>query len=67
MSLAQHLPNVTTPGLPIRARNPDYFGACRAAEPRYLWIGCSDSRVPANDTGLAPGELLSTAMSPTSS
>jgi carbonic anhydrase len=44
----------------LRARNPDYFTAlAEQQEPRYLWIGCSDSRVPANEiTGLAPGELF---------
>ncbi len=39
---------------------PEYF-LMRAKEqdPLYLWIGCSDSRVPANDiVGLEPGELL---------
>ena len=30
-----------------------------AESPRYLWIGCADSRVPANEiVGLAPGELF---------
>ena len=44
----------------LRARNPDYFTElAEQQEPRYLWIGCSDSRVPANEiTGLAPGELF---------
>ena len=41
-------------------QDADFFA--RLAEqqaPRYLWIGCSDSRVPANQiTGLAPGEMF---------
>ena len=42
------------------ARHPGFFGELTAQQsPRYLWIGCSDSRVPANDiVGLAPGELF---------
>jgi carbonic anhydrase len=40
--------------------DPDFFK--RLAElqaPEYLWIGCSDSRVPANEiVGLAPGEIF---------
>jgi carbonic anhydrase len=44
----------------ITARTPDFFA--RLAEqqrPRYLWIGCADSRVPANEiVGLLPGELF---------
>jgi carbonic anhydrase len=40
--------------------DPHYFERLVALQaPRYLWIGCSDSRVPANDiVGLAPGELF---------
>jgi len=38
------------------AADPEYFARlARQQSPEYLWIGCSDSRVPANQiTGLAP-------------
>ncbi len=44
----------------IREQDPDFFvKLSRQQSPSYLWIGCSDSRVPANDiVGLAPGELF---------
>src|SRR5258707_3226171 len=44
----------------IKARQPDFFSTlARQQNPRYLWIGCSDSRVPANEiTGLLPGEIF---------
>jgi len=44
----------------IEARQPGFFAGLAAQQaPRYLWIGCSDSRVPANEiVGLAPGELF---------
>jgi carbonic anhydrase len=42
------------------ARQPDFFSKLIAQQaPEYLWIGCSDSRVPANEiVGLRPGELF---------
>ncbi|GMU91989.1 MAG: carbonic anhydrase [Candidatus Hydrogenedentota bacterium] len=44
----------------IRTAQPDFFPSlARQQEPDYLWIGCSDSRVPANEiVGLLPGELF---------
>jgi carbonic anhydrase len=44
----------------IRQRDPDFFlKLSRQQSPSYLWIGCSDSRVPANEiVGLLPGELF---------
>lgn len=42
------------------AEDPDYFKRLsQLQKPEYLWIGCSDSRVPANViTGLEPGEVF---------
>jgi carbonic anhydrase len=44
----------------IRAREPEFFRTLATQQsPEYLWIGCSDSRVPANQiTGLLPGEIF---------
>ena len=44
----------------VVARDPGFFSAlAKQQAPRYLWIGCSDSRVPANEiVGLAPGEMF---------
>jgi len=44
----------------IRSEDPEFFQKLsRQQSPSYLWIGCSDSRVPANQiVGLLPGELF---------
>ena len=41
-------------------QDPEFFSRLSSQQaPQYLWIGCADSRVPANEiVGLAPGELL---------
>ena len=43
-----------------REEDPAFFARlCALQKPAHLWIGCSDSRVPANEiVGLAPGELF---------
>jgi len=44
----------------MRDRDPDFFSRLAEVQaPKYMWIGCSDSRVPANQiTGLVPGEVF---------
>jgi len=44
----------------VRAEDPQFFKRLSGLQaPKYLWIGCSDSRVPANQiTGLMPGEVF---------
>src|SRR5690242_92078 len=44
----------------IRSQDPEFFSKLsRQQSPNYLWIGCADSRVPANQIiGLLPGEVF---------
>ena len=44
----------------IKQEDPDFFSKlARQQTPEYLWIGCSDARVPANEiVGMLPGDLF---------
>ena len=60
MSLKQLLENNRNWAKASVSEDPEFFSRLAAQQsPQYLWIGCSDSRVPANQiTGLAPGEVF---------
>src|SRR5687767_14004159 len=60
MSLQQLLDNNRTWARNMLSQDSEYFSRlAQQQSPQYLWIGCSDSRVPANQiTGLAPGEVF---------
>ncbi|MGL4399727.1 MAG: carbonate dehydratase [Luteolibacter sp.] len=59
-SLTQLLDNNKVWADSVNANDPNFFrNLANQQHPEYLWIGCSDSRVPANQiTGLAPGEVF---------
>ncbi len=44
----------------VKSQDPEFFERLSTQQrPEYLWIGCSDSRVPANEiVGLLPGEIF---------
>ena len=44
----------------MERERPGFFTGLKLQQkPKYMWIGCSDSRVPANQiTGLEPGEVF---------
>ena len=60
MSVKQLLDNNRDWAQSTAIQNPDLFPAlAQGQKPKYLWLGCSDSRVPANQIlGLQPGELF---------
>jgi carbonic anhydrase len=59
-ALTQLLANNRSWAADITRREPEFFARLsRQQAPQYLWIGCSDSRVPANQiVGLLPGEMF---------
>ena len=44
----------------MRQNDPQFFARLSGQQsPRFMWIGCADSRVPANEiVGLDPGEMF---------
>lgn len=60
ISLPHLFENNRSWALRTEAANPGFFSRLLQQQtPQYLWIGCSDSRVPANEiVGLLPGELF---------
>ena len=60
MSLKQLLENNRAWAREMVSQDGQFFSRlAQQQSPQYLWIGCSDSRVPANQiTGLAPGEVF---------
>ena len=59
-SLKQLFDNNRTWAADMTRQDPDFFRRLSTQQsPHYLWIGCSDSRVPANQiVGLVPGEMF---------
>ena len=59
-SLAKLFENNRVWAAGVAAENPEFFpNLSQQQNPEHLWIGCSDSRVPANQVvGLAPGEVF---------
>ncbi len=59
-SLSQLFENNRTWAADVTRQDPDFFSRLSTQQsPHYLWIGCSDSRVPANQiVGLVPGEMF---------
>lgn len=59
-TLSQLLENNRAWAAAMTQSDPDFFSRlARQQSPRYLWIGCADSRVPANQvTNLLPGEMF---------
>ena len=60
MSLQDLIDNNRKWAKDISEQDPDFFPTlAKQQAPEYLWVGCSDSRVPANEiVGLMPGELF---------
>jgi len=60
VSLKKLLDNNRAWAKDMLAQDPKFFSRLEGQQsPQYLWIGCSDSRVPANQiTGLMPGEVF---------